>query len=876
MSSKILYSMSPVAAAVSAALAAPGAAIAQESTGDTLDEIIVTARKYDENLQAVPASVQAIPEAMLMEMGALNTEDYVRFLPSVNWINFNSGGSNRIVFRGVSTGTSNFIATSSSSVYLDDLPMTATNGSQPDVRMMDVARVEALNGPQGTLFGASAQAGTLRIITNQPDPSHFEASVDAMVRSGSTSDASHSITAVLNLPLVEDVFALRIAIQTAEDGGYIDNMLGNMPDTWYGETNVASAAADPLYGWGVQRLDWGNTLDNASVAGENWNKVEYTNFRIGLRWDINEDWSTTLSYNYGDTEAQAGSDYNPFVGDLQTVQWAKDLHNDDWDMTSLVIEGDLGFAQFVSSTSFFDRVQNFSHDATIYYKYYTNWNCEDRGAAPSGYWDNPDTNRGIYYPLYCAMPNASPSGDPTQQAEFVGLVEGPSFNDRFSQEIRLSHQGETFDWLAGLYYEDSSDNWDAVWMKGANDFQGTHAARYLETLYPNEDFSDSEFLWLSADRTEWEQKAVFGEVTWHINDEINLTVGARWFETTNTKVYRKYHGGKHVNGFAEGVVPQAAWDVDTGGAPATGTISETVPKVAFSWNFDDDKMLFATYSEGFRTGGVNRTNPNVNWDITAFGQTWEPDKLGNSEIGIKSRWADNTVQFNASYFYMDWTDLQLEVIDPSSGDCLDPTDPGPCSGPAAQPWLKIVGNAGDAHSSGIQADFAWIPAEGWDVGANAQWLEAEIDEAPPELAAATGIVAGMRLPLVPDFQGSAWASYTWPVNFVQGGEMFVRAQYSHTGETTTALVPRSESGGSPSFTNDSYSIGDFRIGLISNDGNWQVDAFVNNIGDERAQVYQGGSSEWQWGRQGQYDRVHHVYTIRPREYGMRFSMRWGE
>ena len=86
------------------------------------------------------------------------------------------------------------------------------------------------------------------------------------------------------------------------------------------------------------------------------------------------------------------------------------------------------------------------------------------------------------------------------------------------------------------------------------------------------------------------------------------------------------------------------------------------------------------------------------------------------------------MQLNVSLFYMDWVDFQVEIVDPSFGECVDPLDPGPCTGGQSLPWTQIIANVGDAHSSGVQAEFAWIPAEGWDIGANIQWLEAEIDE----------------------------------------------------------------------------------------------------------------------------------------------------
>ncbi len=885
MSQTKQYSISPIAAAVSAALVSPVAALAQEdgAADDELENIIVTATKIEQDLQRISKDVQAIPEAMLRELGALNTEDYVRFMPSVTWLNLNTAGDNFVIFRGVNTTNSGFVGTQSSSVYLDEIPLTGTAGDQPDIRMMDIARVEALAGPQGTLFGAAAQAGTLRILTNQPDVSRYEASADVTMRTGSTSDVSHSVTGVINLPLIEDVFAIRVAAQSAEDGGYIDNVPGHTPDTWFG-SNVATGT----------RQEWG-TLDNRHVVEENWNNAEFLALRIAARWDINDDWSATATYHYGDTESKGGSDYNPFVGDLQTIAFVENYSRDEWDMYALVIEADLEFAQLVSATSFFDRERAYSYDRTLYFKYYHTWACEDRGTgAPGNYEVAVDANgRTMYYPKYCPMPLVSPSGDVTQSADFIGIGEGPEWQDRFTQEIRLSHQGERFDWLAGLYYEDSSDNWDAVWMAGTSPYQQSLSWAYMNQLYgadPDPVISaavaSSEFMWLSQDRTDWEQKAVFGEVTWHINDEWHATFGGRWFDTTNTKVYTKMlmnrtgPDGRQIGGFT-----QPGWvGNDT---PQTGSISEFVPKFALTYNVSDSKMMYGSYTEGFRSGGINRGNKNTDWTRTLYPQIWEPDKLKSYEIGARTRWADNTLQLNATLFYMDWEDFQTEVVDPSGGECRDASLPeGNCGPPvgglsAELPWLSIVGNSGDAHISGITADLAWIPADGWDVGANLQFLEKEIDKAPvtDPKTPTPGIEAGQELPNVPTFQGSAWATYRWPVRFIQGGEMFLRGQMSYTGDTHSALVPRGLDTHSPSFDADAYTIGDIRLGLIGDNGAWEIDVFVNNVTDERAQVWVGGrenNKEYQWGSTGEYEHYQRVYTNRPREYGVRFISRWGD
>ena len=205
MKSSFNYTVSPVAAAVAAALS-PGISVAQDSDNVALDEIIVTATKRSVSIQDIPASVQAITQESLTAMGAKTMEDFTRFIPSVNIITYGSGGRT-VVFRGATTGTGGAQATGS--VYLDEISVTQT-GSQPTIRAVDINRVEALSGPQGTLYGSDAQAGTLRIITNQPVMNEFEAVFDGELRGGSESDSSYRGSLVLNLPLVEDKRALRI------------------------------------------------------------------------------------------------------------------------------------------------------------------------------------------------------------------------------------------------------------------------------------------------------------------------------------------------------------------------------------------------------------------------------------------------------------------------------------------------------------------------------------------------------------------------------------------------------------------------------------------------------------------------------------------
>jgi outer membrane receptor protein involved in Fe transport len=218
--------LTPVAGAIVTALYPGSSAVAQDAEASeadnyALEEVIVTATKREVSIQDIPASVQAITQEALASMGARTMEDFARFVPSMNVVTYGAGSST-VVFRGAITG-SGWLAQATSSVYLDEISITQT-GSQPSIRSVDIARIEALAGPQGTLYGSDAQAGTLRIITNQPVMNEVEAIFDGELRGGSESDSSYRGSLVFHVPLVEDTLALRVVGFSDRDGGFIDNV----------------------------------------------------------------------------------------------------------------------------------------------------------------------------------------------------------------------------------------------------------------------------------------------------------------------------------------------------------------------------------------------------------------------------------------------------------------------------------------------------------------------------------------------------------------------------------------------------------------------------------------------------------------------------
>lgn len=829
------FALTPLAAAVSAAFV-PTPSFAADSS--MLEEVVVTARKRAESAQDIPASVQALSEGMLKDMGARGIADYARFVPAVNVVSY-ANGSSTIVFRGATIEGGGYIAQSTSSVYLDEISVTST-GSQPSIRMVDIERVEALAGPQGTIYGSDAQAGTMRIITNKPVMNTFTADIDVGVRGNKEGEGSYDSSVVFNFPLVDDKLALRIVGFSAKDGGFIDNVLANTPST--------SLVGNQLAGFG--------TLDNSEYAGKDKNDSEISGWRAALRWEINDNWAMTLSAVHQETNNGFFNDYDPSVGDLETVKFYDDFRDDEYDMYSLTIEADLGFAQLVSATSYYDRDIESVFDNTVYMHYWSSIYCQTYavGSGP-GYYGGAyyfkDPNNPDLYMVWGAYCHA-----PTVDGDYLSAYDSPGQQDRFTQEIRLSSQGETLDWLVGLYYEDSNNSWQADFgLPTSNSYQDSVSLQFWE-WYFSDTFPQAIETWYSQSSTDWEQKAIFGEATWHATENLDITVGGRYFERENNNQY--YVAKPNGN-------PQPEY-LDANGNLSIpdhkGDETEFVPKISVAYRVTEDVMVYGLWTEGFRPGGTNRTRGEP-----FYATNYDADKITNWEGGFKSQFAGGRARANLTAFYMDWEDYQLELVDPSRLPC--PDGEAKIAGVCGQPWQAVVANAGDAHIMGLTFEFDMVLSENLSVGMNAQWLEAETDSTLD--LNGDGILdvqKGNELPIVPELKSSAWATYVWPVNFVGATDAYARLQWSYQSESNNILTNKDYEPANPQIENDSYSIGDFSIGLEAN--TWELSLFVNNITDERAEyTHLTGTMIAAYGARSRY-------TNRPREAGIRFTKHFGD
>ncbi len=845
------FALTPLAAAISAALH-PAPLVAAEQDGDSgyaLEEVTVTARKRTESVQNIPSSIQALSEETLKDMNARGLADYSRFIPAVNVVNYQNGSST-IVFRGATIEGGGYIAQATSSVYLDEISVTST-GDQPSIRMVDIERVEALAGPQGTIYGSDAQAGTLRIITNKPEMNRFGAVIDASMRANNEGEGSYDGSVVLNFPLVEDKLALRLVGFAAKDGGYIDNVLGRTPDV--------NTVGNTIAGFG--------TLDNAAFVKKDANDSEVSGWRAALRWEINDDWAATVSAIHQLTESGFDNDYDPNVGDLETIKFFNDFSDDEYDMYSLTIEGDLGFAQLVSATSYYDRDIKTVYDITVYHHYWAGLYCQtyaDPGAASYPYYfRNPgNADEVIFWGSYC---NA-----PTAEGDYLAAYSAPAQQERFTQEIRLSSQGDTLDWLVGLYYEDSTNAWQADFgFPTSNDYQDSVALKFMEFYYGDGvagAFPDARETWYSDSSTDWEQKAIFGEAVWHATEKLDITVGGRYFDRTNNNIYFVEHPNNNL----------LDEYLDADGNPAIpdhkGDETEFVPKLSVAYHINPDTMVYGLWTVGYRPGGTNRTRGEP-----FYPTNYDADKMTNWETGVKTMFADGRARMNVTAFYMDWEDFQLEIVDPSLRICPSGNTSDKIAGECGQPWQAIVANAGDAHILGVSVEFDMAMTDNLLVGLNAQWLEAETDSTLDLDGDGTiDVVKGNTLPITPEWKSSAWATYSQSVSWFGASSAFARLQWSYQSESNNILQPTEYEPQHPQIVNESYNIGDFSVGLEAD--TWELTLFVSNLTDERAQyTHLSGTRIAAWGSttEGRVS-VASRYTSRPREAGVRFIKYFGD
>jgi iron complex outermembrane recepter protein len=742
------FRMTPLAAAIFAVLN-PVVSIAQEQQQDVrLEEVIVTATRRESNLQEVPQSITVFSNEDIQRQAFQNMQDYIKALPSMNLVNV-MPGRNSVIMRGVSTGSAEYRTDSQVAVYLDEQPMTSIS-QQVDVRMIDIARIESLPGPQGTLFGSSSQSGTLRIITNKPDHSGYSSQIEGVLGTTKGGEESYDLNGWLNIPLIDDRLSMRVVGFTAKEGGYVDNVLG---------------------------MDLAGVGDNAEVVEEDWNDYEASGGRLQALWTISDKWELLGSFIAQNSEANGTWESDPDVGEYQITRFFDEYREDDWYQTSLTLTGDLGFAELSLTASDFNRDINYEWDNMMYEQWRTAY-------------------YGAYYPLYD-----------------TDYTNGSIFNwqgqERYSFEARLTSQGDSrLQWMVGAFYEDLYDWWEygalSPELTSTDAWAAAQAYAYLASVYYGYDVQyplpPTDIYYQNTYDKKIKQKAAFGEITYNLTDNWDVTGGMRWFEYDRRQV--------DIYEVPKGLPISGSWDIG-GVQTSEGVANDTVLKFNTRYHLTDDRMMYFTYSEGFRLGG-NNSQRAANTGLIPL--TYGPDTLTNYEAGLKSEWLDNRLQLNVSLFYMEWEDIQIN----------DRAEGGPF-------WAVGTVNAGAAETKGAEINGQMF------ITGNLL-LEASLFLAEPEFSETfvkqdgDVIEKGMTMPNSPERKYWAALQYTIPAVDLVNGDVWFRYDTSYQSETINTLtnvIQRDPTGLIPSSTTANFQIG------VELESEWDISLMVRNVWDDR-------------------------------------------
>jgi outer membrane receptor protein involved in Fe transport len=733
-------------------------AFAQDNSAE-LETITVTAEKHAEDLQKVPMNVQALTAVKLQELGATDFTHFVQYLPSVEYTVGGAGGGNgapgfyNISMRGVNSGNDGNHSGPSPTVgvYLDEQPITTIGGTL-DVPTYDVSRVEALSGPQGTLYGASSEAGTIRIITNKPDPSQFEASYSAQVNTVDHGGVGYTGDGMINVP-INDMMAIRLVAWDEKDAGYIDNT----PNTLV-FPNTSAAAGHTI------------SINNDALAKSNFNTADKVGARIALGIDLNSNWTITPTFMTENERSDGVFGYDSTVGYLKTHQYFPDYTHDKWYQTALTIQGKIGDLDLVYAGAYMNRVIHAESDYTTYTFWYDKLSD------------------------YYVTNNA---GKPVEGAQ--DIFEGDQFT-KLSNEIRLSSDPmDRFHWIVGAFQERQShyilQNYQIANL----------GSDYWVPGWPHT-------LWLTDQHRIDRDLAAFGEATFEITPSLSLTGGLRLYQASNTLAgfygfdANFFDGEGTATCFAPSNFHRApCTDLNKG----TKSSGET-HKVNVTWQITDDKMVYATYSTGFRPGGDNRA---------ATLPPYQPDKLSNYEIGWKTSWDDQRVRFNGDFFLEDWKDFQFAFLGPNS--------------------LTEIANAGNARIKGVESDVQWLIGDHFTLTGAGAYIDAELTEpycgdllpnGQPDTTCATPISPkGTALPITPKVKLNLTGRYDFNVGdfnpYVQSALVYQSSASADLRDPDSELL-----GKMPAFTTVQLAVG------VSHD-NWNAEVSVSNLFDDHGQLY---------------------------------------
>lgn len=781
-SKSIVHGKNLALAAASSALLASGVAI---GAGDTqvaaadesaeLQEVVVTANKRTEDTKDVPFSIGVVEGKELLDLHVENYEDISRLVPGVSFAAHNNGpngaGQDNITIRGVSSTVGNPTV----GIYIDEVPIITITGYEGDAepRLIDIDRIEVLRGPQGTLYGASSEGGTVRYITAQPD-SHSTSGYFRQELSGTEHGSfNYDERGVLNLPIAPDLLALRISAEYGHNSGYIDHYALD------GSLALGTATAGPLLERGV------NSDSNLAINAK-------------ALWTPTENISVTPSILYQRTVLDDSSTFMPSLGLYKEFNQVPGYDRDALFIPSLTVKAGLGFADFTSVSGYVNRNVLRDADGTYY----------NTTAVAQFYLDAQTTPP---YTTHAAANN-----------NILGNIASPvTFTDHFNtftQELRLSSPAEQqrIKWVAGLFF--SNQEWTHLDYEPAPGFMSAFQSIYgysinqdpvlnptIGTANFDPNFWANDLIWEVYDHNDVKQYAAFGQIDVDLLPTLHLGIGDRYVRATES--FNEFGSGffEYGNAGAYGLPLYAQ----------STSFSSSTPKITLKYDVTPESSLYATAGKGFRLGGA--TTPNTNAACVAglaelgdssAPKSYGPDQLWSYEIGSKSLVFDKTLSVNADVYMINWTDLQQTIQIPICGGALNI-------------------NVGDARAVGGELEVRYKPrfvpglTLGANLGAEHAYITSSTDLSPAK--------TGQNVLYTPNVTATLLADYTWKITDSVSG--FLRGDYEYTGTSYGSFLVPTPTAPNPTYIDPSYNVVNMSLGASL--GQFELSLFAKNLLDNK-------------------------------------------
>jgi outer membrane receptor protein involved in Fe transport len=859
---KLSYAIAAILSGSSAGLvhAATATATDTDTSTDMIQEITVTAQRRTENIQDVPISIRALTGETLSQLNVQTLDDYLKYLPNVTTAN-NGPGQNEVFMRGLSAGSQPSQGSGSTglwpnvAIYLDNQSGQLPNRNL-DIYAADLNRIEVLEGPQGTLFGAGAEAGAIRYITNEPKLDQTEANVKTGYGVTAHGDPNSDVTAVLNLPLIPDTMAVRAVIYNDARGGYIDNVAATFTRkaTDYGihNANYPTGCADGGAGGAppCQVPPGSPSINNNNLVGNAINPVTYQGIRVEALYKFNDDWNVLLTQSYQDMNSQGVFYQQPNASDgaplqpLEVTMFNPAYDKDSFESTAWTVNGKFGDLKAVYTGGYLLRNVDQTGD-------YTNY------------------ARGVYADYYQCYGPGSGGNASLKSTCFSPSASWHSVekNEHQQHEFRLSTPD---DWrlraIAGAYWEanklyDQTDwmykNIPACTSNGAAGTPGnsgclTNIGTFPDTTVVNPGVQSDNSSFYQDTVRETKQTAFFASVDFDLIPKVlTVTLGTRHFRFDNTSA------GSVMSSF----------DCFQGGAPAGGCQSAASYNLNkdnlsdsesgfksrgnLTWHITPDTMVYYTYSQGFRPGGFNQNGGSLHAPGPdgvpqyAVPTSYSSDKLTNNEIGWKTEFFDHRLQWNGAVYRENWDNVQVAFFDPGLiGN------------------IFYNANGQDFLIKGIETSLVARVINGLTLQGAASWNQSRqtnspvlIDNNPlsanfgkpitqdcnPTCSPVTNPFGPIGAPSAdaPPIQFSLRARYEWTVAgynpFVQVGATHNGVSYTQAGSNPTIAEAGSVKTGRLRFENPAYSTFDASFGVAKD--SWLVTVYGENLSNSNASTF---------------------------------------